>query len=70
MPVFEIPAEIETQYEDFAQQNGKTKDALMREALVSYLEDLHDVAVAKERLANVSGTISLEEIKRKFGLDD
>jgi predicted DNA-binding protein len=67
MPVIEIPAELETQYEYFARRNGKSRDDLVRQALVSHLEDL---AVATERLKNPGETISLEQLKRDLGLDD
>jgi RHH-type transcriptional regulator, rel operon repressor / antitoxin RelB len=70
MPVIEIPPELETQYEYFAQQNGKSKDDLVRQALVSYLEDLEDIAVATERLKNPGKRIPFEEVMKNLGLDD
>ncbi len=69
MPVIEIPAELEAEYQYFAKQNGKTRDDLVRQALLSYLEDLEDVAVATERLNDSGETISLEELKKNLGLD-
>jgi RHH-type transcriptional regulator, rel operon repressor / antitoxin RelB len=70
MPVIEIPAELETQYEYFARQNGKSRDDLVRDALVAYLEDLEDLAVASERLKNPGRRIPWNDVKAELGLDD
>jgi RHH-type transcriptional regulator, rel operon repressor / antitoxin RelB len=70
MPVIEIPAELETQYEYFARQNGKSLDDLVRDALVAYLEDLEDLAVASERLKNPGRRIPWSDVKAELGLDD
>jgi RHH-type rel operon transcriptional repressor/antitoxin RelB len=66
----EIPAEIESQIEAFASKTGESKDELVREALLTYLEDREDAIVAADRLKGSSGRISLEEIGRKYGLND
>ncbi len=70
MPVIEIPAELESHYEYFAKQNGKSRDELVRQALVSYLEDLEDIAVATERLKNPGRRIPFEEVIQNLGLED
>ena len=69
MPV-QIPPEIESQYEKVAQSTGESADNLVRKALLSYLDDLHDVAVAKEYLLNPEDTLSLDELKKNLGLDN
>jgi RHH-type rel operon transcriptional repressor/antitoxin RelB len=66
----EIPAEIESQIEAFASKTGESKDELVREALLTYLEDREDAMVAAERLKHASERISLDEIGRKYGLID
>jgi predicted DNA-binding protein len=68
--VIEIPAEIESQFEAFARRSGQSKDQLVREALLSYIEDREDAGIAAERYASGSQRIPLEEIGRKHGLAD
>lgn len=65
-----IPAEIEDQIEAFANRTGESKDDLVRDALLSYLEDRQDAMIAAERVKHVASRVSLEEIGRKYGLAD
>ena len=65
-----IPAEIENQIDAFASRTGESKDHLVREAILTYLEDREDAMIAAERLKNPGKRISLEEIGRKYGLAD
>jgi len=65
----QIPAEIESKLQEVAQRTGESTDSLVREALLSYLEDMDDVAVAKEHLLHPDDTISLDELKKNLGLD-
>jgi len=66
----QIPAEIESQIEALARRTGESKDHLVREAILTYLEDREDAMIAAERVKNASGRVSLEEIGRKYGLAD
>jgi RHH-type rel operon transcriptional repressor/antitoxin RelB len=66
----QIPAEIESQIEALARRTGESKDHLVREALLSFLEDQEDIAIAKEYLLHPVDTISLDELKKNLGLDD
>jgi len=66
----QIPAEIESHIESFARRTGESKEDLVREAILTYLEDREDAMIAAERLKNVGSRISLEEIGRKYGLVD
>lgn len=63
-----IPADIEDQIEAFANRTGESKDDLVRQALLGYLEDRRDAMIAAERLKTANGRINLEEIGRKYGL--
>jgi predicted DNA-binding protein len=70
MPVIDIPQEIETQYAEIAHRTGESKDDLVREALLSFLEDRHDVELAVERLQNPGRRVAWDDVKRDLGLDD
>ncbi len=69
MAVIEIPNETEDRYEQFADASGATKDALVREHLLSFLDDLKDIAIATEHLANPGKTVSLEELRKELDLN-
>jgi predicted DNA-binding protein len=62
--------EIESRFDEAAQQTGESKDSLIRKALLSYLEDLHDARIAEERLQNPGKRILLSEVVKNLGLDD
>ena len=66
----QLEPEIESHFDEAAQQTGETKQSLVRKALLSYLEDLHDARMIEERLKNPGKRISLDEIGRKYGLVD
>jgi RHH-type rel operon transcriptional repressor/antitoxin RelB len=66
----QIPAEIESQIDALADRTGESKDDLVREALLAYLEDMDDVAIAKEHLLHPDEMLSLGEMKKNLDLDD
>jgi RHH-type rel operon transcriptional repressor/antitoxin RelB len=70
MTTIQIPAEIESQIDALADRTGESKDDLVREALLAYLEDMDDVAIAKEHLLHPDDTLSLDEMKKSLGLDE
>ena len=65
----QIPAEIESQLAAFAHSTGESTEDLVCKALLSYLEDMQDVAAAKEHLLHPDDTISLDELKKNLSLD-
>jgi predicted DNA-binding protein len=68
MDATQIPPEFERQFETVAGLTGEPKDALIREALQTYLEDFHFSKSAQERLKNVGARTSLDEIGKKYDL--
>ena len=66
----QIPAEIESKIDAFAIRTGESKDKLVREAILTYLEDREDALIAAERLKNIGRRTSLAEIGRQYGLVD
>jgi predicted DNA-binding protein len=70
MATIQIPVEIESQIEEVANRMGESKEDLVRDALLSFLEDMHDVSVAREYLANPQDLLSLDDLKKNLGLDD
>ena len=69
---FRVPAEIAEELEKLSQETGRSKSYYVREAIIKYLEDRADYLEAVRILekSKGKGRISLEEIKRDFGMDD
>ncbi len=74
MLTIQLPEELEERLDTLARQSGRDKNAVVQEALSSYLEDLEDLLIAEERVADIRAgrvkTYSLEEVERDLGLAD
>jgi predicted DNA-binding protein len=66
----EIPQELDAELEALAARNGVDKKEYLSEAIISFLEDQEDIAIATERLKNSGDTISLDELKQNLGVVD
>jgi RHH-type rel operon transcriptional repressor/antitoxin RelB len=69
-----LPEEIEKRLDALSKATGRTKTYYVREAILEYIDDLEDVYLAEQRLADLragrSSTISLEEAMKSYGLLD
>jgi len=74
MLAIRLPEKIERRLERLAKQTGRTKTYYAREAILQYLDDLEDIYFAQKELeairAGRSKTIPLEEVMRRYGLED
>ena len=72
MLALRLDDELEKRIADLATRQGRNKSALVREALIRYMEDQEDIEMAEAVLKNQSGkqTYSLEEVRRDLGLED
>lgn len=74
MLAIRLPADIEGRLDALAKATGRTKTFYAREAILEHLEDMEDLYLAEQRLADVragrSGTRSLEDVGRELGLAD
>ena len=72
MLVLRLDDEVEKRVSDLAYRQGRNKSALVREALIRYLEDQEDIEMAEAVLNNMKGqkTLTIEEANRALGLDD
>jgi predicted DNA-binding protein len=66
----EIPQELDAELEALAARNGVDKREYLSEAIISFLEDQEDIAIATERLKNPGRRLSFDEVKKNLGLDD
>lgn len=74
MLAIRLPADVEVRLEALAKATGRTKTFYAREAILEHLEDMEDVYLAEQRLADLkagrSKAYSLEEVERNLGLAD
>lgn len=70
----QVSDELYKSLNDVAKQLQRSSSYIIREAITSYIEemkeDIDDYNDAVEILARNEPTISLEEIERKYGLED
>jgi len=67
-----LPKEIENRLDTLAEKTGRTKTYYVREAILEHLEDLEDVYLAEQTLAEIRAgkqkTIPIEELATKYGI--
>ncbi len=71
MLAIRLDKELEERLATAARRSGRTKTALARKAIEEYIEDLEDIALLEEALANYdpSKNISMEQMRRELGLE-
>ena len=70
MLAIRLPPDIEARLNRLAQQTGRTKTALAREAILEHLDDLEDFYLAEARARLNRKTIPLADVERALGLAD
>lgn len=69
---FRISDELETELKELIEESGKTKSAVVIEAIKTYLEDRKDYRKARQILRKIEageiGVRPLEELVKKYGL--
>ena len=74
MLAIRLPEEIEARLESLAKATGRTKTFYAREAILEYLEDMEDLYLAEQVLADIqagrSKTYTLEEVKKELGMTE
>jgi RHH-type rel operon transcriptional repressor/antitoxin RelB len=74
MLAIRLPEEIEKRLDTLAKETGRTKSFYVREAILEHLDDLEDLYLAEQRLADIragkSSLVSLEEVMKRYGMVD
>ena len=68
MLAIRLPVAMEERLNSLAQETGRTKTALAREAIAEYIDDLEDFYLAEARARKNRKTIPLAEVEKKLGL--
>ncbi|HEX8949476.1 MAG TPA: ribbon-helix-helix protein, CopG family [Dissulfurispiraceae bacterium] len=75
MPIsIRLPEKIEKRLDRLAAKTGRSKTYYVTEAIIEHLGDIEDSYLAAKRLEDVmkgkSRTFTLDEARKKLGLDD
>jgi RHH-type rel operon transcriptional repressor/antitoxin RelB len=69
-----LPSDLEARLKNLAAKTGRTKSYYITEAIREHLDDLEDVYLAEQRLADIrSGktqTVRIEEVMKRYGVED
>lgn len=72
MLAIRLPADIEQRLEDLAKKTGRTKTFYARQAILEHLDDLEDIYLSEQILADdKSGKaewVSLEKVMRDYDM--
>jgi RHH-type rel operon transcriptional repressor/antitoxin RelB len=69
MLAIRLDKELEKELDLLAKTRGSNRSAVVREAIIQYLEDNEDIQLAKESLSKMSSTKSLQQLRKELGLD-
>jgi len=70
MLAIRLEKDLEQEIDILAKSKGSNRSAVVREAIVRYLEDNEDLELAKQALAETSSSKSLKDLRKDLGLDD
>ena len=69
MLAIRLDKELEKEIDLLAKAKGSNRSAVVREAIVHYLEDNEDLKMAHRALSEAGQRKSLKEIRKDLGLD-
>jgi RHH-type rel operon transcriptional repressor/antitoxin RelB len=69
MLAIRLDKELEEEIDLLAKTRGSNKSAVVREAIIQYLEDNEDIQLAKECLSQMGSTKTLKQLRKELGLD-
>jgi RHH-type rel operon transcriptional repressor/antitoxin RelB len=69
MLAIRLDKELEKELDLLAKSRGSNRSAVIREAIIQYLEDNEDIQLAKDSLSKMSSTKSLKQLRNELGLD-
>jgi RHH-type rel operon transcriptional repressor/antitoxin RelB len=69
MLAIRLEKDLEQEIDLLAKTKGSNRSAVVREAIIRYLEDNEDLELAKQALAETSSSKSLKDLRKDLGLD-
>lgn len=69
MLAIRLDKEIERDLDILAKNRGSNRSAVVREAILQYLEDNEDLDLAKQAQSQMLGNKPLKQLRKELGLD-
>jgi len=69
MLAIRLDKELEKEIDLLAKKQGSNRSALVREAIIRYLEDNEDLQLAKESLSKMRSDKPMKQLRKELGLD-
>lgn len=69
MLAIRLEKELEKRIAELAEARGGNKSTVVREAVIRYLEDLEDIALARRAKKAGGRAKSIAEVRKSLGLD-
>jgi RHH-type rel operon transcriptional repressor/antitoxin RelB len=69
MLAIRLDKELENALNLLAEERGSNRSAVVREAIIRYLEDNEDLEHAKHAQSKIRSTKSLRQLRKELGLD-
>lgn len=69
MLAIRLDKELEQELDLLAKTRCSNRSAVVREAIIQYLEDNEDLQLAKQSLSKMSSSKSLKQLRKELGLD-
>ena len=69
MLAIRLDKEIEQELDLLAKTRGSNRSAVVREAILRYLEDNEDLDLAKQAQGHMRGSKPLKQLRKDLGLD-
>lgn len=69
MLAIRLDKELEKELDMLAEHRGSNRSAVVREAIIRYLEDDEDLQLAKKSLSDMKSSKPLQQVRKELGLD-
>ena len=69
MLAIRLEKDLEQEIDLLAKSKGSNRSAVVREAIVRYLEDNEDLELARQSLIETGSSKSLRDLRKDLGLD-
>jgi RHH-type transcriptional regulator, rel operon repressor / antitoxin RelB len=74
MLAIRLPEDVEQRLDELARRTGRSKTFYARQAILEHLDDMEDLYLAEQQLTEIRAgrlkTIPLEEVMKRYGLED
>ncbi len=70
MLAIRLDKELERELDLLAKNRGSNRSAVVREAIIRYLEDDEDLQLAKKSLSDMKSSKPLQQVRKELGLDN